>query len=81
MKHQTHAELAYILEIPNEPGQAQNELGIEKEASYVISVINPKIPVPAGYPSTEQPPKYPKEILQQLSETENFIPLSEILNL
>jgi hypothetical protein len=76
VKHQTHAELAYILEIPNEPGQAQNELGIEKEASYVISVINPKIPVPAGYPSTEVPPKYPKEILQELSETENFIPLS-----
>ena len=76
VKHQTHAELAYILEIPNEPGQAQNELGIEKEATYVISVINPKIPVPAGYPSTEVPPKYPKEILLQLSETENFIPLS-----
>jgi hypothetical protein len=31
VKHQTHAELAYILEIPNEPGQAQNELGIEKK--------------------------------------------------
>ena len=76
VKHQTHTELAYILEIPNEPGQAQNELGIEKEASYVISVINPKIPVPAGYPGTEVPPKYPKEILQQLSETENFVPLS-----
>ncbi len=76
VKHQTHAELACILEIPNEPGQAQNELRIQKEASYVISVINPKIPVPAGYPSTEVPPKYPKEILQQLSETENFIPLT-----
>ena len=76
VRHQNHAELAYILEIPNEPGQAQNELGIEKEASYVISVINPRIPVPAGYPSTEVSPKYPKEILQELSETENFIRLS-----
>jgi hypothetical protein len=76
VKHQTHAELACILEIRNEPGQAQNELGIQKEASYVISAINPKIPVPAGYPSTEVPPKYPKEMLQQLSETENFIPLT-----
>ena len=81
VKHQTHSELAYILEIPNEPGQAQNELGIEKEASYVISVINPKIPVPAGYPSSEEPPKYPKEVLQQLSDTENFIPLSRNINL
>ena len=26
--------------------------------------------------TTEEPPKYPKEILQQLSETENFIPLT-----
>jgi hypothetical protein len=76
VKHQNPAELAYILEIPNEPSQAQNELGIEKEASYVISVINPKIPIPAGYPSTEEPPKYPKETLYKLSETENFIPLT-----
>src|SRR6478609_7783868 len=27
VKHQNHAELAYILEMPNEPGEAQNELG------------------------------------------------------
>jgi hypothetical protein len=37
VKHQNHAELAYILEIPNDPGEAQIELGTEKEASYVIS--------------------------------------------
>jgi hypothetical protein len=37
VKHQNHAELAYILEILNDPGEAQIELGIEKEASYVIS--------------------------------------------
>ena len=35
-----HAELAYILEMPKEPGEAQRELGIEKEASYIVSVIN-----------------------------------------
>jgi hypothetical protein len=38
--------------------EAQNELGIEKEASYIISVINPKAPVPEGYPSSEEPPNY-----------------------
>src|ERR1043165_5600967 len=43
--HQNHAELAYILEMPKEPGEAQKELGIEKEASYIVSVINPKKPV------------------------------------
>jgi len=39
-----YAELEYILEIPEQPGEAQKELGIQKEASYVISVINPKRP-------------------------------------
>jgi hypothetical protein len=76
VKHQNHAELAYILEIPNDPGEAQIELGIEKEASYIISVINPKIASPAGYPSTEEAPKYPEQVLRELNNTENFIPLS-----
>ena len=77
VKHQNHAELAYILEMPKEPGEAQKELGVEKEASYVISVINPKRPAPtAGYPSTEEQPKYPQEVLNQFNETENFVSLS-----
>ena len=29
--------------MPKDPGEAQRELGIEKEASYIISVINPKV--------------------------------------
>ena len=41
VKHQDHAELAYVLEMPEEPGEAQRELGIEKEASYIVSIINP----------------------------------------
>jgi hypothetical protein len=38
--YQNHAELAYILEMPKEPGEAQNELGIEKEASYVLLLLD-----------------------------------------
>src|SRR5919205_3870452 len=53
-KNQNHAELAYVLEMPKEPGEAQKELGIEKEASYIITVINPRKPAPQGYPSAEQ---------------------------
>src|ERR671930_1625544 len=34
VQHHNHAELAYVLELPKEPGEAQTELGIEKEASY-----------------------------------------------
>jgi hypothetical protein len=55
----------------------REELGIEKEASYIVSVINPKVPVPEGYPSTEQPPEYPESILVGLESKENFIPLSK----
>lgn len=76
VKHHDHAELAYVLEIPNEPGEAQKELGIEKEASYIISVINPKIPVPEGYPSVEQPPKYPESVMNDFDENENFVSLA-----
>jgi hypothetical protein len=75
IKHQNHTELAYVLEMPNEPGEAQQELGIEKEASYVISVINPKIPKSSNLPTTEEPPKYPREVLNEFSENENFVSL------
>ena len=54
--------------MPKEPGNAQEELRIEKEASYIVSVINPKVPVPEGYPSTEQPPEYPESILVGLGQ-------------
>jgi hypothetical protein len=75
----SHTELAYILELPKEAGEAQKELGIQKEAGYIVSVINPKIPRPttAGLPSTEEPPKYPEEVLKEFSETENFVSLSK----
>ena len=42
----------------------------------MISVINPKRPAPTGYPSTEEPPKYPDEVLNEFDENENFVPLA-----
>ena len=77
VKHQNHTELVYVLEMPKEPGEAQQELGIEKEASYVISVINPKIPKSPNLPTTEEPAKYPQEVLNEFDETENFVSLSK----
>ena len=78
VKYQNHAEIAYILELPKEPGEATKELGIEKEASYIISVINPKTrPSKEGYPSTEEPAKYPPEVLNEFNENENFISLTK----
>ena len=52
--HNNHTELAFVLELPKELGEAQKELGIEKEASYIITVINPKVPKREEYlPTTE----------------------------
>ena len=79
IRHQNHAELAYILEKPDEPGEAQKEFGIEKEASYVISVINPKRPTPQGYPTADQSVRYPDDILNEFEEAENFVSLARNL--
>ena len=77
VRHQNHAEIAYILETPEKPGEAQQELGIEKEASYIISVINPKQPSPSGYPSAEESPNYPEEVLKEFDKNENFVSLTK----
>ena len=81
VKYQNHAELAYILELPKEPGEAQKELGIEKEASYIVTVINPVKPIPEGYPSADQSPQYPDSIQKEFKDDENFIPLTRNLEL
>jgi len=81
VEYQNHAELAYILELPKEPGEAQTEFGIEKEASYIVTVINPAKPVPEGYPSADQSPQYPDSIQKEFKEDENFIPLTRNLEL
>src|SRR5215212_8115420 len=83
IEHQNHAELAFILEMPQEIGEAQKELGIQKEASYIITVINPYKPVSEGYTTAEaERPKYPEDIQKYLNKTDGkFIPLSQNLNL
>jgi hypothetical protein len=82
LKYRNHTELAYILEMPKEPGEAQKELSIEKEASYIVSVINPKklaassVADGGRYPSTEEIPMYPEELLKELGDNDTFVPLS-----
>jgi hypothetical protein len=83
VEHQKHAEIAYILGTPDEPGEAQKELGIEKEARYIISVINPNTPAPSGFPSAEESPKYPDKVLKKFNDNGNFVSLSndtELIN-
>jgi hypothetical protein len=83
IEHQNHTELAFILEMPQEIGEAQKELGIQKEATYIITVINPNKPVPEGYSTAQaERPKYPEDIEKYLNNIQDkFISLSQNLNL
>ena len=47
-RHDDHTHLAYQLEQPHRLGAPQRELHIEAEASYVITVKNPRAPSPPG---------------------------------
>src|SRR2546430_55047 len=79
VRYQNHEELAYILEMPKEPRDAQKEFDIEKEASYVISVINPKKPAASAaadggsYPSAEELPMYPEGVLNEFKNSDIFV--------
>lgn len=57
--------LAYHLSNPSKPGKAQDELGILREASYIISVRNPAIDVP-GFPDSK--PDYPKALQDKFAD-------------
>ena len=70
IKHDGHTELAYILEIPKILGPTQTEFEIKKEASYIVSVKNPKISIP-GYEAFSKrgsKPDYPKHIIEKFGE-------------
>ncbi|MFG6160260.1 DUF2795 domain-containing protein [Halomonas sp. 1390] len=59
------SRLAYRLTRPQQPGQAQQELGILAEASYVISVRNPALDVP-GFPDAR--PDYPETLREKFAD-------------
>ncbi|GAB4821208.1 hypothetical protein N2152v2_008254 [Parachlorella kessleri] len=42
LTHGDHTHLAYKLEVPAEVGEVQQDLGIQHEGSYIISVKNPE---------------------------------------
>lgn len=60
----THVEnsshLVYMLTIPSEPGEVQEELGLRSQGSFAISVKNPTRKGPANA-SLPQGPEFPKE--------------------
>jgi hypothetical protein len=46
--HDGHTHLAYALELPRALGEAQRQLNIRPEASYIVAVRNPVAPAPPG---------------------------------
>jgi hypothetical protein len=65
VSHRGHTELAYVLELPERPGPAQDMFEIKKEASYIIAVRNPDAPQPGGIPAPREQPNYPERLRQE----------------
>lgn len=74
-RHGDHTHLLYELELPEEPGEAQAELHIEPEGSYILSVRNPEAPAPAtaGW-EPKQAAEFPPR-LQSRFEGKRFAPV------
>ncbi|KAI4726070.1 hypothetical protein E4T49_06149 [Aureobasidium sp. EXF-10728] len=61
----TRAEshLAYMLTIPQEPGQMQEDVGIRSKGSFVLSLKNPEAKGPS-YATLDQPAEFPKDVIE-----------------
>lgn len=61
--------LVYALELPENPGEAQQDLQIEPEASYVLSIKNPEKGSPANTGlSDKQKANFPKKLQNQFRD-------------
>ena len=67
VRHDDQMHLAYVLELPQRPGRVQEELKIESEASYIVSVRNPDAPAPPGLgpTGTNRRPTFPEHLRKQ----------------
>lgn len=74
-RHDNHTHLAFALELPERPGEVQQELNIPTEGSYIITVKNPNVPSPpdAGL-SGETKPNLPQRLRQRFQDR-RFIPV------
>ncbi len=74
LRHGDHTHMIYALELPRKPGEVQEELDIEQEGSYILSIKNPEKPSPprAGL-RRSQKADYPEK-LQEEFRGRRFIP-------
>jgi hypothetical protein len=81
-RHRGHTHLAYVLELPNEPGEVQRAFNIVKQGNYVFAVKNPEAPSPSSAAlSQTSPAKFPENLRDQF-KGRRFIPVDppEFLN-
>ena len=74
VKHGSNTNLIYVLELPEDLGEAQQALGIKTEASYIITIKNPEGSSPNGMGlPAEEKADLPKD-LQNKFEQRRFVP-------
>lgn len=74
VRHEDHTHLAYALGLPRKPGPAQDIFNIEDQASYILTIKNPKKGGTRRVGlSAEEEAKYP-ENLQKAFHGEDFVP-------
>lgn len=65
------SHLAYILTVPSEAGDIQQDFGLHKRGSWILQSKNPKYPGPAQLPKN---PEYPEHVQEKFGDY-RWIPL------
>ena len=73
-RHDTHTHLAFALELPERPGEVQEELNIPAEGSYIITGKNPDVDAPPGVGLPEQDQADLPQRLRDRFHGRRFIP-------
>ena len=74
VKHGNNTNLIYVLELPEDLGEAQRALGIKTEASYIITIKNPEGSSPNGMGLPAKEKADLPEDLQNRFERRRFVP-------
>lgn len=59
----SESHLAYMLTIPQQPGQMQKDMGIREKGSFVLSLKNPQAKGPS-YATLDKPAEFPQDIIE-----------------
>ena len=67
--HGNHTHLAYVLELPQEPGEVQQAFNIKQEDRFVLAVKNPKAASPPGVGlEFDRQPDFPEHLAARFQD-------------